>query len=187
VQVCAWTLPILHGNKRDVPQSQPSQPPVPSPGERPRLGDVPWLIAFSLRGLFELIRARIIFDRLQARDIPLRNQRIVAAHQAEGIAQAAETARIGYVLPRLSKRLPWRSDCLVQAIAGQNWLAALGLASEIQIGVERPAGKPFAAHAWLVHGGSVVTGGDISIYQRLLGDIEVSAQSPDRADTTGLD
>ena len=79
-------------------------------------------------------------------------------------------SRIAYVIPRLSDRLPWRSDCLIQAIAGQNWLTAKGADSEIQIGVENPKDGDFGAHAWLVHNDTIVTGGDIARYALLLGD-----------------
>lgn len=145
-------------------------PHVPKEGSKPGPGDLGWLLAYGLRGLGELIRARLIFAGLEARAIPARNSRSreqAAPHRA--LAPGA-LARIAYVLPRISARLPWRSDCLVQAIAGQNWLSALGVASEIRIGVEHPADGPFGAHAWLVHGDEVVTGGDISRYHLLLGE-----------------
>jgi hypothetical protein len=123
-----------------------------------------------MRGFAELARARIAFGRLTASQIPARNRAVSQFSAHSGAADAAHLERMTYVLPRISARLPWRSDCLVQAIAGQNWLAASGLAGEIQIGVERPADGPFGAHAWLVHDGKVITGGDIARYERLLGE-----------------
>lgn len=146
--------------------------------------DAGWLAAYGLRGFAELVRARIIFARLEASEIPARN-RAVARLAARGRAAAADPAhlaRIAFVLPRLSARLPWRSDCLVQAIAAQNWLAARRLAGEIQIGVERPAGSPFGAHAWLVHAGMVITGGDIARYERLLGESPLTPAQDKPAD-----
>lgn len=144
---------------------------IPPPGAKPRLGDIGWLAAYGLRGLIELVRARIAFERLEARAILARNQAVAAAAGSGRVsADPALAARIGYVIPRLSARLPWRSDCVIQAMAAQNWLAAHGLASEIQIGVERPEGGPFGAHAWLVHDGMVVTGGDIARYDLLVGE-----------------
>jgi hypothetical protein len=53
-------------------------------------------------------------------------------------------------------------------MAAQTWLAEHGLASEIRIGVERPADGKFGAHAWLVHNDAVVTGGDVTRYDVLL-------------------
>ncbi|WP_086617561.1 lasso peptide biosynthesis B2 protein [Erythrobacter tepidarius] len=141
-------------------------------------------MAYALRGLLELVRARLVFARLAASEIPARNRAVSKlAGQGGGTADPAHLARIAYVLPRLSARLPWRSDCLVQAIAAQNWLAAGGLAGEIQIGVERPADRPFGAHAWLVHQGMVITGGEIGRYERLLGESVLSPQ-PDEPNSS---
>lgn len=154
-------------------------PHIPAQGQRPAWSDTPWLIAFALRGLGELVRARIIFMTLKARSIPVRNQ--AARDSAEAtVSLAPKTlARISYVLPRLSDRLPWRSDCLIQAIAAQNWLMALGAAAEIQIGVENPKDGKFGAHAWLMHDGMIVTGGDIAQYEPILADSPAAIDSPE--------
>ncbi|WP_084439970.1 lasso peptide biosynthesis B2 protein [Erythrobacter dokdonensis] len=148
--------------------SAPQPSPIPPEGSGPRLRDLGWLPAYCARGLAELVRARIVFARLEARDIKLRNERAEAQARAQVVPEPSHIARIAYVLPRLSARLPWRSDCLVQAIAGQNWLGSAGLASEIQIGVQRSSESGFGAHAWLVHDGKLVSGGDISPYEPLL-------------------
>jgi hypothetical protein len=146
---------------------------VPPPGSRPRLSDTGWLTAFGLRGLARLIRARLAFARFDVRDIVDRNAR--AGDVAGGSATATDpalVARIAYVIPRISARLPWRSDCVIQAMAAQDWLADHGLASEIRIGVEGTTTGKFGAHAWLVHRGEIVTGGDIERYDVLLGSAE---------------
>lgn len=145
-------------------------PHVPQTGSRPRARDLGWLIVFCLRGLFELIRARIIFARFEAKWIPQRNACARSNAKAGAAANEAQLARIAYVIPRLSDRLPWRSDCLIQAIAGQNWLSSHGLYSEIQIGVENPTDGKFGAHAWLIHRDMVITGGDIAQYDLILSD-----------------
>lgn len=151
-------------------------PPIPPPGVKPRLGDIGWLIVYGTRGLVELVRARLAFDRLEARAILARNGVVAAAaHTDPGRVNPALALRIGYIIPRISARLPWRSDCVIQAMAAQSWLAAYGLISEIQIGVERPDDGPFGAHAWLVHGGTIVTGGDIARYELLIGESPVTA------------
>lgn len=134
---------------------------------------MPWLASYSVRGLWELLRARLIFTRFEARSIRTRN-RVSRARASTATLPPEVLARISYVLPRLSDRLPWRSDCLVQAIAGQNWLTSLGVASEIQIGVENPEDGEFGAHAWLMHEEMIVTGGEIDRYDVLLAD----SQSP---------
>lgn len=158
-----------------MPSKQSS--PVPATGKALRLGDAGWVVPMTLAALARLIRARLAFALLRASDLPQRN---AAAARCESPARADELLadRIGFIIPRLSKRLPWRSDCVIQAIAAQDWLAARGMASEIRIGVERPEDGPFAAHAWLMRGERVITGGDISAYSLLLGGHEARDTIP---------
>ena len=70
--------------------------------------------------------------------------------------------RITYAVPRVAARVPWRADCLVQAMAAKRWLSARGIGSTIHYGVPRQKGERFEAHAWLTVGERLVTGGDIS-------------------------
>lgn len=70
--------------------------------------------------------------------------------------------RVAYAIPRVAVRVPWRADCLVQAIAARRWLASSGIASTIHYGVPRHKAERFEAHAWLTVGERLVTGGDIS-------------------------
>ena len=152
-------------------------PHIPAQGKKPGWKDLPWLAAYSARGLWELVRARLIFEKLEARAIRERNRAASAKAQVDALDEAASLARISYILPRISARLPWRSDCLIQAIAAQNWLSSLGAASEIQIGVENPKDGKFGAHAWLMHGDAVVTGGEIDRYSVLLADSRLGPDS----------
>lgn len=124
-----------------------------------------------------MIRARLIFANLKAKAIPARNQKAKTKATLDVALSEATLARIAYVIPRLSDRLPWRSDCVIQAVAAQNWLSSLGAPSEIQIGVENPKDGQFGAHAWLLYGESVITGGDIAQYHLILADSD-NANTP---------
>lgn len=73
-------------------------------------------------------------------------------------------ARVAYAIPAVALRVPWRSDCMVQAMAAQRWLARYGIASAMTIGVRKDAPQGFDAHAWLSVGDVLITGGDISSY-----------------------
>jgi Transglutaminase-like superfamily len=75
--------------------------------------------------------------------------------------------RVRLAIARAGPRLPWRTDCLVQALAAQRWLLRLGLESSLRIGVPNKARDSFEAHAWLMHGGEVITGGDIGNHIQL--------------------
>lgn len=73
--------------------------------------------------------------------------------------------RIAFAIPRAAVRVPFRSDCLVQALAAQRWLARWGITARVTFGVIPHRTGDFEAHAWLEAGGRVVTGGDISGYR----------------------
>ena len=55
--------------------------------------------------------------------------------------------RVAYAIPRVAARVPWRADCLVQAMAARSWLSAHGIASTIHYGVPRHKADRFEAHA----------------------------------------
>jgi len=78
--------------------------------------------------------------------------------------QARLVERIAFAVPRVANRLPWRTDCLVQAFAGQRWLAGHDIETRLVLGARRGGPSGFEAHAWLMAGDRVVTGGDISTY-----------------------
>lgn len=75
--------------------------------------------------------------------------------------------RVAYAIPAMSSRVPWRSDCVVQALAARSWLARASVPSEVCIGV-RTDRVGFEAHAWLKVGERIVTGGgEINSYAEL--------------------
>jgi hypothetical protein len=80
----------------------------------------------------------------------------------------AKVGRVAWVVPRVAARVPWRADCFVQALAARRWLARGGIASELFIGVRKDRAPEFEAHAWLLHGGAPVTGGDFSGFTPLV-------------------
>jgi hypothetical protein len=114
------------------------------------------------RAMLEVARARLILRRLGAADISQLNLR--AARRARGgPPDPGLVRRVARIVPVAARRVPWRSDCLVQAIAAQNWLAAAGVAGQIVIGVDR-AGSDLESHAWLQVGETIVTGGAVDRY-----------------------
>ena len=125
-----------------------------------------------IRGTWELLRARLAMASIGPGDIkPLNQAAIQRAGEAKGAAaDKATVERICFVLIHLSRLVPWRSDCVPQALAAQKWLATKGVASNIRIGVENPKDGNFGAHAWLMHGEDVVIGGDIDRYSVLISE-----------------
>jgi hypothetical protein len=81
-------------------------------GRALRLRDDGWVLSLTVQAFIRLVRARIAFSRLAARELPARNAAAAGADRAE---QADELLadRIGFVVARLAKRLPWRSACMI--------------------------------------------------------------------------
>ncbi len=73
-------------------------------------------------------------------------------------ATAAETDLIGWAISSAGSRVPWRSDCLLQAMAGSMWLDRIERSYKLNIGVRKNATGELEAHAWLTSGDLVVTG-----------------------------
>lgn len=73
--------------------------------------------------------------------------------------------RVAFAIPRMGARVPWRSSCLVQALAAQRWLARNGIATDLVLGARKSAGGDMEAHAWLKAGKRTVVGGEPGAYQ----------------------
>jgi hypothetical protein len=65
---------------------------------------------------------------------------------------------VGLAIRRASPRLPGRSTCLAEAVAGRLMLAWRGVPSTLVLGVTKSDGA-LQAHAWLVVEGGIVCGG----------------------------
>jgi hypothetical protein len=135
---------------------------------------LPRLVMGALRATVMLAGARITLRSITPEQVLRRNMDTGAklAGAARAPADPQATARrceeAGFFISRMANRVPWRSDCLVQALAGQNWLAQEGIACEIVVGTAKQDDGSFLSHAWLRHGKQIVLGGDISRYNPLL-------------------
>lgn len=85
-----------------------------------------------------------------------------------GFDGSRRAERVRIAIARAQHRVPWRSDCLVQALAAKHWLDRLGVSTKLVVGVNPGAGQGFEAHAWLTHGEKIVTGGNVGGYQPLV-------------------
>jgi len=70
----------------------------------------------------------------------------------------------------LGDKMPFRTTCLVRAVAGWLLLTRRGIASTIRFGVAMENGK-LAAHAWLIVHGESLLGGDIAEDYQPLADM----------------
>lgn len=65
--------------------------------------------------------------------------------------------RLRRELPRLAKRMPWKAQCLEQALCASDILRCFGVSSRLRLGVAKD-GEDFSAHAWLEVRGIAVLG-----------------------------
>ncbi|MCL6682823.1 lasso peptide biosynthesis B2 protein [Sphingomonas alba] len=107
-----------------------------------------------IRASWELALARKRLDSVDAKAL------VVAGDKPAGPEQVD---RLVFAVSAMGARVPWRSDCLVQALAAQHWLASMGIGSSIHLGV-KPSEAPIDAHAWLKVGDRILLGGDVADY-----------------------
>jgi hypothetical protein len=160
------------------------------PRLRKLAGIGPIVVIDCLRAAYELARANRKFRRLPAGELvdhvrlPVGGRSAKADSQLDARIVGTIVERVAFAIPAIALRVPWRSDCMVQAMAAQNWLARYKIPSTMTIGVRKnvpsalgPSGlgpSGFGAHAWLAVGDFLVTGGDISGYVA----IEVHGSDP---------
>ena len=115
-----------------------------------------------LRAAVELAISRVTLARVSASDL----LGMRSASTAEP-ARPELVERVAFAIPAVAQRVPWRADCLVQALAARRWLERAGVATSLTCGVRKGDMEAFAAHAWLTAGTMTVTGGDGSGYSEV--------------------
>lgn len=73
--------------------------------------------------------------------------------------------RVAWAIRSAAAVVPWRSDCLRQAEAARHWLGRHGITTELRLGARKNEHGHLDAHAWLLCGERVVTGGNIDRYR----------------------
>lgn len=66
---------------------------------------------------------------------------------------------IASAIDRMRWYLPWKSNCLVRAIAAHHMLTRYGMNHTLYIGMATDGEADFQVHAWLRCGSHIVTGG----------------------------
>ncbi|MBP1804835.1 lasso peptide biosynthesis B2 protein [Rubellimicrobium aerolatum] len=132
-----------------------------------RLGPLAW--ADLLRAALELGAARMLLRRRSCRDLIRMTRARTPAQPIPETRATRVVERVAFAVPRVAARVPWRADCLVQALAAQSWLTRAGVESELRIGARQEDATGFEAHAWLTCGPRVVTGGGAGAFAVLVG------------------
>ena len=111
----------------------------------------------------ELLVARWCFSRHSIERI-LRELHVRQSSGPVGNDERFDINYASWALAVASRHVPWRADCLIQAMAAHRWLKRHGLVSEFYVGVAKQNGGALIAHAWLKVGDLNVTGGSVSQY-----------------------
>ena len=143
----------------------------------------PRFAASAVRAGLELAWARLFLHSTRPAEVFRRNAQSARAGAAAARGSAPEVADSHYrdvaaFISAMAIRVPWRADCLVQAMAAQRWLMRKGLPSEIVVGAAKHPDGRFEAHAWLLRGEAVLLGGDIERFEPLLDSAQAALRQP---------
>ncbi len=107
-------------------------------------------------GFFYLAIRCVTFRRLLGLLDLVRVQRV----SDSPLPAAPEAVGIGRAVRAVGARTPWRSTCLIQALAGMALLHRFGLSGVMYLGVAKSGdpSEPLQAHAWLQSGDRILTG-----------------------------
>jgi hypothetical protein len=117
--------------------------------------------------------------RMSAAIVPFSALRTsLGARRSKHALSSHSTERIVWSVTAVARRVPFRTTCLIDALAVDAMLRRRGVASDIRFGVKPPDGHVLAAHAWVEVEGKVVYGAisDLARYAVLSADGDVCAQ-----------
>ena len=94
----------------------------------------------------------------------VRSEEAVASHPvvADRLPDDPQARSVRRMIASIERRLPWRSSCIVQALAARSMLRRRRVATLLHFGVTLDQGR-IRAHAWLEAGGGCVCGGKAAV------------------------
>jgi hypothetical protein len=82
---------------------------------------------------------------------------------------APDLVHLSWAVAVVARHVPWRADCLIQAMAANRWLRRYGISPEFFVGVDKEAGGALLAHAWLTCGDNLLTGRGYERFHVMIG------------------
>jgi hypothetical protein len=132
-------------------------------------------LAVAAKELF-LARIRIAIQPVETIVRTLQNEPKGCRDDLENSLSDVDVARLKWAINVVAVRMPWRCDCLPQAMAADRWLRRYHLQPKFFLGVAKNAAGQLEAHAWLQYREIFVTGASGGDYTPLLEP--VSHQGP---------
>lgn len=123
-----------------------------------------WKKWLCLKILFFLIIAKLVVCflpfRRYARWLGKRQAETLKESCIKSLRQRQYLAFIRKFIPIFSRRLPWRSVCLHEALAAYFLIRQIKLPTTFYFGMNRKGGQGLGAHAWIRCGEWYITGGN---------------------------
>lgn len=118
----------------------------------------------------ELLVARIVHLAFSSQAILQDLQKGSPSQSCQAHSQEAviDVKRLSWAIAVASSHVPWRSDCLIQAIAARRWLRRYGLSGDFYLGVAKDPKQGLKAHAWLCLDDLTITGGNYAPFSPLI-------------------
>jgi len=157
-----------------------------------------WYLARA-RLAFSLQNAQAIVSNLAGRNLASNTRSASSTHatakQPDGSLRHGFRQGSRHVDPRLvgwsiqgaARRVPWRSDCLIQAMAAAQWLRRHGLKPAFHLGVAKADEGDLTAHAWLSLHGEVIVGGAESAIEHFVPILTPAHEIRRHLRATGVD
>lgn len=97
----------------------------------------------------------------------------LTTHHSLLTADKTKIQNLAAVINGLASRTPWKSTCLVKALAISKMFSKRHIPHSIHFGMKKDDSGKFEAHAWVTVGGRVVVGGENAGEYRKVGRFEV--------------
>ena len=119
-----------------------------------------WLVVEAVAALLTARLRTLLPFRVLARHLGgMVSPTGLPAHPAPlSVGEEASVFAVRWAIGAVAPWLPFRTQCLQQAIAARAMLARRGIGSILHLGVGDPTGAKLVAHAWLDAGRLQVTG-----------------------------
>jgi hypothetical protein len=116
-----------------------------------------WRLLAEAGGL--LVVARLVVWFVPFRSLATRlGEEMAESPAVDTEEQRAAALPIGWAVRTLGRRLPWMSQCLVQAVAATWMLQRRRIPSTLYFGMAKDSDGKLTAHAWVRCGTQVLTG-----------------------------
>ncbi len=118
--------------------------------------------AYLLRAAAYLFQSRVVFAFVPTQKIfdEMVERRGISCRSMWRARRTVNPELVAWSIYAAARHVPWRSDCLIQAMAAAKWLRSYGHEPSFELGVWQADQGNLRAHAWLSLDGRILVGGE---------------------------